>query len=62
MTLTVAFILIMISITIFFDIYLLVSRGVKNTISSVTYEACKKYPIIAAALGALLYHLVSGRL
>lgn len=35
---------------------------VKNTISSVTYEACKKYPIIAAALGALLYHLVSGRL
>lgn len=60
MTLTLLFVLIGIGVTIVFDIFLAYEKGAQATISALAYRSCQKYPIIAAALGALLYHLVSG--
>lgn len=39
------------------DIYLLKTRGMQATISSVLYRGAQKYPVIAFGLGFVMGHL-----
>lgn len=56
MNLTAWILVVIVALLISWDIYAVVRWGVSATISYDLNQACHAQPILAAVLGALLYH------